>query len=765
MAKTYAVATEFSVVDRASRVLDRISGAGNRLSRALPKQMEAAELRFQAFGASAQKAVVGAFGAVAATTGAVLKQAIPLGMELEQNLGGTEAVFSKYASNVQKLAESAYKNMGLSASDYMATANKMGSLFQGSGVSQVRAMELTTQAMQRAADVASVMGIDTKFAMESIAGAAKGNFTMMDNLGVAMNATTLEAYALEKGMNFKWKTASNAEKAEVAMKMFFERTAQYAGNFAKESMSTLSGSFGMMKTSVQDLLANMALGRSIDVPLKNMQDSVIAFTRNIVPTIVNIINKLPAIIKGVMSQVSPIIEEAIHKIDSPFGPILVGGLKVIKMLWNMRYAIFAIGAVAIVWRIIMDGIFLATKAMQAFNIVMGFGKGLMIAYKAAAMGTAIAIKATGTASLAAAAGMKAYAIGAKIAAAAQAVFNAIMSMNPVALVVIAIVALIGLILVLTNKWKTVTDAVDGFFTRIRDMKGIAGIILNLLISPFELAWKVIRSVFDIFAAFKAGGFINGLKMIGLSVLQLLTAPFLIAFKTIRSIFGAFKAGNFLKEIKGIGSAIQNIFSGLKESWFLSEIREMGIKIVQFLISPFVRIKEAIQNVFSAFKNGGFLEGIKTLGATILDFLVSPFKHIWEIFQTIFSMFKSGSIISGLKKIGLSILEFLVSPLKGILDILSFLPMIGNILDRVSNWFETTRASLLAGGTTESEEEEDSAKNEVATAVPTRTAATATSYSREESFTTNRVEIGLDEGLSVKNGAMEAPAFTLFTGRK
>ena len=40
------------------------------------------------------------------------------------------------------------------------------------------------------------MGIDTAAALESVTGAAKGNFTMMDNLGVAMNATTLEAYAL-----------------------------------------------------------------------------------------------------------------------------------------------------------------------------------------------------------------------------------------------------------------------------------------------------------------------------------------------------------------------------------------------------------------------------------------------------------------------------------------------------------------------------------------------------------------------------------------
>ena len=96
--------------------------------------------------------------------------------------------------------------------------------------------------------------MNTSMAMESIAGAAKGNFTMMDNLGVAMNATTLSAYALEKGINFKWNTASNAEKAELAMQMFMERTAQYEGNFARESEDTFSGSLGAMKAAAQDFM-------------------------------------------------------------------------------------------------------------------------------------------------------------------------------------------------------------------------------------------------------------------------------------------------------------------------------------------------------------------------------------------------------------------------------------------------------------------------------------------------------------------------------
>ena len=193
----------------------------------------------------AMAAVAAAAGAAAIKMG---KEVVKAFGELEQNLGGSEAVFGEYAKSIQKTGEDAYKNLGVSQSDYLATANKMGALFQGSGVEQQKSLELTEQAMQRAADMASVMGIDMQVALDSVAGAAKGNFTMMDNLGVAMNATTIEAYA-GKGLDFVWNKASQAEKSELAMQMFFENTEQYAGNFAKESTQTVTGSWALASGS------------------------------------------------------------------------------------------------------------------------------------------------------------------------------------------------------------------------------------------------------------------------------------------------------------------------------------------------------------------------------------------------------------------------------------------------------------------------------------------------------------------------------------
>ena len=174
--------------------------------------------------------------------------------ELEQNLGGSEAVWGEWADEIQATASHAFSAMGLSMSDYLAEANKMGSLLKGSGYTTAEAYKLTTDAMQRAADVASIMGVDIPSAMQAIEGAAKGNFTMMDNLGVAINDTTLANYALEKGITKSTRSMTTQEKTALAFQLFMEKTADYAGNYAHEN-DTLAGSFTTLSAAFDNFLA------------------------------------------------------------------------------------------------------------------------------------------------------------------------------------------------------------------------------------------------------------------------------------------------------------------------------------------------------------------------------------------------------------------------------------------------------------------------------------------------------------------------------
>ena len=264
-------------------------------------------------GESAGEGFAGKFAAMAKRVlaavgiGKAISEAISQGSELQQNLGGTEAVWQGFADSIQSTATEAYKNMGMSASDYMATANKIGTLMQGSGIDQAAALKMTTDAMQRAADVASVMGISTEEAMNAITGAAKGNFTMMDNIGVAMNASTIEAYAkAKKGWEqFSWNTATNAEKTALAMEMFMEKTGQYAGNFARESSETMSGSLGAMKSAFEDLMGNLALGRSVAAPLRNLQTTVTAYLKNLLPAVSGIVTQLPTMLLTTVVSMAP----------------------------------------------------------------------------------------------------------------------------------------------------------------------------------------------------------------------------------------------------------------------------------------------------------------------------------------------------------------------------------------------------------------------------------------------------------------------------
>lgn len=183
--------------------------------------------------------------------GAIIKNAISLAGDLQQNIGGSESVFKNYAGTIQKTAETAASSLGLSQSKYLATATKMGSLFQGSGFSVAQSADMVTQSMQRASDVASIMGISVDSAMEAVAGMAKGNFTMMDNLGVAINDTNLQIYAQEKGLG---KLETTQQKVNAAMQMFLDKSEYAAGNYAKEN-DTYSGALTTFKAELEDFAA------------------------------------------------------------------------------------------------------------------------------------------------------------------------------------------------------------------------------------------------------------------------------------------------------------------------------------------------------------------------------------------------------------------------------------------------------------------------------------------------------------------------------
>lgn len=261
-------------------------------------------------------------GLIAGTVamGKITVDALNLAGSLEQSLGGAKAVFGDYWGVVQRKAEDAYKTMGLSQTEYLEVANKMGALFKGSGIDQATAVDMTTDAMQRAADVASIMGISTEDAMQAVAGMAKGNFTMMDNLGVAMNDTTLAAYAQSKGYSKLWKDMSTGEKVMVAQEMFMERTAYAAGNYSREN-DTLAGSIQTAKAALNNFLSGAG---GVDQVVDSFSNAAEVIVSNLNTLLPKLTKGLTEIIKKLTPMIGPLIQTALPGILEGATALLIG---------------------------------------------------------------------------------------------------------------------------------------------------------------------------------------------------------------------------------------------------------------------------------------------------------------------------------------------------------------------------------------------------------------------------------------------------------
>jgi phage-related protein len=245
-------------------------------------------------------AIAAGLAAGAAGLAALTGKALMAGAELEQQLGGAEAVFGEYADSIKEAAQTAYFEAGLSQNEFLQGANKMGSLFQGAGFDVQSSMKMSAESMQRASDIASIMGIDTTAALEAVTGMAKGNFTMMDNLGVAMNDTAIGAYAASKGIDKTTASMSIQEKVGLAQQMFMEKTAKYAGNYAKENQ-TLAGSLNSTKKAFDNLMSGEG---EIDGFIELLVNTIELAVPQIVKILPMLVEAIGAILKAVVPALS-----------------------------------------------------------------------------------------------------------------------------------------------------------------------------------------------------------------------------------------------------------------------------------------------------------------------------------------------------------------------------------------------------------------------------------------------------------------------------
>lgn len=273
--------------------------------------------------------------------GKFLSASLTEGGALQQSIGGIETLFGNSANVIKKAAQTAFKDAGVSANTYMEqTTSFAASLVSSCGGNTAKAAEIAKRAMVDMSDNANKMGTDLQDIQNAYQGFAKQNYTMLDNLKLGYGGTKTEmARLIKDASTYK----DSQEKLNASVKdgdMSFSNIAnaisvvqdhmKISGTTAEEASTTLTGSFGMVKASVQDFLGAISTGDGVWRTFKNTISSLGTFiVGNLLPMIGNIgssivsiltnsFNNMPGILDAIQKFASNIAAQAPQFIKSGF---------------------------------------------------------------------------------------------------------------------------------------------------------------------------------------------------------------------------------------------------------------------------------------------------------------------------------------------------------------------------------------------------------------------------------------------------------------
>ena len=238
--------------------------------------------------------------------------AVNAAAEYEQLVGGVETLFKEAAPKVQKYASEAYKNVGISANEYMQNVTSFSaSLLQALGNDTDKAADVADMAMIDMADNANKMGTAMDSIQHAYQGFAKQNYTMLDNLKLGYGGTKTEMERLLKDAGQIAKKTFDIKKLSDVYEAIhvIQQEMGIAGTTQKEAMETVQGSLNAAKASWQDVLTAMGNGKGVKKAIKNFTTSAKTALKNYAPVVRNAVEGLVAGAKELAPEIGNIINE------------------------------------------------------------------------------------------------------------------------------------------------------------------------------------------------------------------------------------------------------------------------------------------------------------------------------------------------------------------------------------------------------------------------------------------------------------------------
>lgn len=295
---------------------------------------------------TAAKIGTAAVGAAAAGITALTKSAVDGFAEYEQLAGGAAKIFDEMnQADILRDAQNAYKDLGLSANQYLAVINDVGATFAAT-MGDAAGYEAAKTGLKAISDYASGTGknvdeLSQKFTL--ITRSTSSYQSIADQFSGILPATS--AGFLEQaqaagvlGGKYKQLTEVPIDEYQAAVSKMLEKGVAdlgLANNTMDEAFSTLSGSLAMAKGAWRNLVTGLANDSAdLDTLINNFVESVVAATRQIIPTIGKALDGIGTLI----NEIVPVALDLIPKIIVEFLPKIAESS--VKIVTTMGNAIF-----------------------------------------------------------------------------------------------------------------------------------------------------------------------------------------------------------------------------------------------------------------------------------------------------------------------------------------------------------------------------------------------------------------------------------------
>lgn len=470
--------------------------------------------------------VLGIGKAVAAglATGALInfgKDAVKMASDTEQAMGGVASVFGDYQDSIVGLGKGAAQSMGVSNEEFLRMSTLMGALLKNTGLPMEEVTKSTEALTQRSSDLAAMYGGTAADAMAAMSSALKGEFDPLEQFGVSLKASTINARAMAKGYTDASGKVTDVGRAMATQELIMEQSADAAGTFAKESDS-LAGKQQILRAEFANLQATLG--------------------QQLLPVITSLFNTM-----------------------EPFLTFLANNA---GWLAPLAGTVLAIVAAIKAWSIaqgILNVVLLANPILLIATAIAALVAGIIIAYQKVDWFRA-AVDAMGRAVVDA---------FNWIIDTAQWVFNWIKDNWPLLLGIIT--GPFGLaVAIVIRHWDTIKSTISGVFDAIKgwakdipnQIKNALGNLINIIKYPFDQAWNAIsgipKKVKDGW-----GSMVDGIKGIMNGVATALKTPFETALKAIKSLWNS--------TVGGFGFSVPSWVPGIGgNKWTIPKMARGGI---------------------------------------------------------------------------------------------------------------------------------------------------------------------------------------------